>query len=238
MLSKFKTKKALKEHFQNLIHKIGLCESILKEHSEHYDEFIELFERHPKYDEKCKNIKDIMIRKNPVYNNLELIMKKEDDSTDDISYLMCVNGKGKNDLKTAMREAIQPQINDFKMKSKLICELCNSTISIHIDHHSDFTPFEKLYIDFMKINNLPIPTTFNSNKAHINCFKDEDKEFSKNWYEYHRLNVILRVLCKKCNLSQPKYKWTKSDILYNYKTILQNPDVVDKINEMFDNLEY
>jgi len=238
MLSNFKTQKALKEHFKGLIQKIGLCESILNEYPQHYNDFIELFKRHPNYDEKCQNIIDIMIRKNPVYNNLELIIKKEDDSIDDISYLVCVSGKPKNDLKTAMREAIQPQIDEFKSMSILICELCNSTTSIHIDHHSDFTPFEKLYIDFMNINKLPIPTSFNSNKAHINCFKEKDKEFSKSWYEYHRLNVSLRVLCKKCNQSQTRYNWKKSDILYNYKNILQNPDVVQKINEIFDNLEY
>lgn len=35
-----------------------------------------------------------------------------------------------------------------------------------------------------------------------------------------------------------KTKLTNSDILYNYKNILKNPDIVDKINEIFDNLEY
>ncbi len=123
MLSNFKTQKALKEHFKGLIQKIGLCESILNEYPQHYNDFIELFKRHPNYEIKCKNIIDVMIRKNPVYNNFELILKKQDGSIDDISYLMCVNGKRKNDLKTAMREAIQPQIDEFKSMSILICEL-------------------------------------------------------------------------------------------------------------------
>ena len=83
-----------------------------------------------------------------------------------------------------------------------MCELCGE--HDRIDHHSEKSPFAKLYVDFLDINRLP--TTFNDTKSHMKCFKELDYNFEKNWTQYHKENAILRTLCRKCNGSQKKYK--------------------------------
>ena len=45
--------------------------------------------------------------------------------------------------------SIQPQILEFKIKSKKECEFCNSKKNIEVDH---IMWFEKLYNDFITIN--------------------------------------------------------------------------------------
>jgi hypothetical protein len=205
-LAKFKTQKSLKEYFRGIIDTIGLCESIKGEYPNYYTDFLELFKRHPEYDNKCQNMIDIKIRKNPRYHQLELYIEKDDCYCIDISYNVCISGKGSNNLKKAMRNCIESQIEEFKQNNTGNCELCNSKIKIEVDHHSDLTPFKKLYCDFMDINKLSIPDEFDELESHSSSFKDKDKDFSNSWFNYHKQNVIFRFLCKKCNLSQKKYK--------------------------------
>ena len=204
-LTNFKTQKALKLYFRGVIDTIGLCESIKKEYPNYYIDFLELFKRHPEYNEKCNNMIDIKIRRNVKYHQLELYIEKNNGDCIDISYNVCITGKGSNNFKKAMRNCIESQILEFKLKNKGNCELCNSNIKIEIDHHSILTPFEKLCIDFMNINKLEIPNEFDDSDSNSPYFKEKDKEFSNNWFNYHKNNVILRLLCKKCNTSQKKY---------------------------------
>ncbi len=66
----------------------------------------------------------------------------------------------------------------------------------------------------------------------------DEKQFSK---EMLNNNNMTRKKFSKGNYYiylKEKKKLTNSDILYNYKNILQNPDIVDKINDIFDNLEF
>jgi hypothetical protein len=204
-LTIFKTQKALKQYFRDVIDYISLCESIKNEYPNYYLDFLELFKRHPEYNEKCNNMIDIKIRRNPKYHQLELYIEKNDGKCIDISYNACITGKGINNLKKAMRICIESQILEFKLNNNGNCELCNSNIKIEVDHHSDLTPFEKLYSDFMKINKLSIPNEFEDDISNAPCFKEKDKEFNNNWFNYHKDNVILRFLCKKCNGSRIKY---------------------------------
>ena len=171
-----------------------------------YSRFMKRFTGHK---EAWGQFVDIKINYNPVFKNqLEVYIIKENGDIDDVSVLRnCITGKPKDNLKIAMRVAIQPQIYQFRLnQSKLVCELCNNSEKIEIDHHSEKTPFAKLYIDFMEGNSLSIPTSFDDTDGHLKCFKKEDYNFEKIWFDYHKNNAILRILCKKCNSSQLKYK--------------------------------
>ncbi len=208
MLSQYTTQDKLKKHFRKKIDKIGKCDSIKTEHPTDYLEFCELFKRHSNYPDKFMDMKDIKIDYNPIYHtNLIVYIIKSNGEIDDVSVLNnCISGKPKDKLKIAMRVAIQPQIDYFRnIQTKLICEICNSTNKIEIDHHSELQPFAKLYNDFMITNKLKIPTEFDNTISCLKCFKETDKEFNEQWIKYHKENAILRMLCKECNNLQPKY---------------------------------
>ena len=80
-----KTQKELKEYVGNTIKRIGLCESIKSEYPEDYIFFLELFKRHPNYEEKVKDILDIKIRKNKIYNKQkEVLIEKENGEIVDV----------------------------------------------------------------------------------------------------------------------------------------------------------
>jgi hypothetical protein len=205
-LSQFKTQASLKAHFRETIDRIGECDSVKTKHSHAFLEFCEVFKRHPNYPDKFVGLVDIM----QGYNNNQLVVYiiKANGDIDNVSVMnSCITGKPKDNLKIAMRVAIQPQIYEFKnSQTRYICELCNETERIEIDHHSEKMPFAKMYNDFMEINKLPLPTSFDDTISHIKCFKETDNEFKNNWAVYHKKNAILRMLCRSCNGSQPRYK--------------------------------
>ena len=55
----------------------------------------------------------------------------------------------------------------------------------------------------------PLPNIFEANETHSKIFNNIDNEFEKSWIDFHRTNAILRVLCKKCNLSRKKSRRLK-----------------------------
>jgi len=208
-IQQFKTQKSLKEHFRNMIHKIGVCNSVKTEYAIEFEDFCEVFKQHSDYPEKFIGFVDIKINYNPVYKKeLVVYIIKEDGKIDDVSVLNnCITGKPKNNLKIAMRVSIEDQIKEYKNNNcKIFCEICHSYERLEVDHHSDISPFAKLYDDFMKMNNLPIPEKFDNTESHMKCFNELDRDFQKKWIQYHKENAVLRTLCSTCNNSQPKYK--------------------------------
>jgi len=204
-----KTQKSLKRHFREIIDKIGHCESVKTEYPQEFSDFCEVFERHSDYPDKFIGFFDIKINYNPGFKNqLVVYIIKNNGDIDDVSVMNnCITGKPKNNLKIAMRVSIQPQIDEYKNNNYIkVCELCGEHDKIEIDHHSEKTPFAKLYIDFMENITLPIPTSFDDTKSHMKCFKEIDYIFEERWIQYHKENAVLRMLCRACNCSQPKYK--------------------------------
>jgi hypothetical protein len=208
-LSQFKSQASLRQHFRGTIDKIGVCDSVKTKYPGEFLDFCEVFERHSDYPEKFIGLVDIKIDYNPVFvKQLEVSIIKEDGTVDDVSVMKnCITGKPKDNLKVAMRVSIQPQIDEFQNHNPVkVCEICGGHDRMEIDHHSEKSPFAKLYTDFLDINMLPIPTIFNDTQSHMKCFKEFDCNFQKNWAQYHKENAILRILCRKCNGSQTKYK--------------------------------
>lgn len=209
MLSHYTSQTTLKKHFREVIDSIGKCSSVKTKYPEYYLEFCEVFKRHSDYPNKFMDMEDIKIDYNPVYRKeLVVYIIKSNGEVDDVSVLKnCITGKPKDNLKIAMRVAIQPQIDEYRnAQQNLICELCNSTKRIEIDHHSILQPFAKLYHDFMMNTTLEIPTDFDNTIACLKCFKEKDNEFNDAWIQFHKEHALLRMLCKECNNSQPKYQ--------------------------------
>jgi len=208
-ISQFKTQISLKKHFREIIDRIGPCDSVKTEYPDEYKDFCEVFKRHSDYPGKFIGFVDINIDYNTEFKNqLVVYIIKNDMTVDDVSVLNnCITGKPKDNLKIAMRVAIQPQIEEYKNSNTIkVCEICGEHDRIEIDHHSEKSPFAKLYNDFMENNKLPIPTSFHDTKSHMKCFKEIDRDIKNSWVKYHKENSILRMLCRTCNCSQPRYK--------------------------------
>ena len=208
-ISQYKSQKSLKEYFRQVINEIDVCDSVKTNHLDKYLDFCEVFKRHPKYPDKFFNLVDVKIDHNPIYKNqLVVYIIKDNGEIDDVSVLnTCITGKNKNNLLVAMRVAIQPQIDEYRLKNKIkVCEKCGSTDRIEIDHHNEKIPFCKLEKDFININKIKIPTDFENTEGHLKCFKDEDTMFKEEWIKYHKENAILRMLCRKCNEYRPFIK--------------------------------
>jgi hypothetical protein len=208
-ISQFKTQVSLRKHFREIIDRIGVCDSLKTKHSSEFLDFCEVFKRHSDYPGKFIGFIDIKIDYNLEFKNqLVVYIKKENGTIDDVSVMNnCITGKPKDNLKTAMRVSVQPQIDEYKNNNYIkVCELCGEHKRIEIDHHSDKSPFAKLYIDFMEINKLHIPAEFDDTKSHMKYFKKTDYMFEEKWIKYHKETAILRMLCRSCNGSQHKYK--------------------------------
>ena len=208
LLSQFKTKVSKREHFRKKIDRIDECKSMKQEHPQDFLEFCEVFTGHERYHTKFSGMVDVFIRRNP-YNGGQLVVyiRKSDGTIDNVSVMDCIKGKSRDPLQVAARVSIQPQIDEYRRKHLLeACPLCGDRDSMQVDHHSEEMPFAKLYSDFMETTTLPIPTSFDNTKSHMKCFQISDSVFEQTWIQYHKENAIFRMLCGKCNQSQPKYK--------------------------------
>ena len=209
----FNSQKDCENYVRNLFSTIGLCSSIKK--TTHFDFIHDLVKRHPKYLEKCKNLKDFELVRNKFNKNaFELHLIRDDETVEDISWRICITGKTKTDkqlLFSALRYSIQEQIIEYKnnviIENCMLCQkvLCNG--DIHVDH---IIHFEKIANDFLNISlkNRHTPTTFDNSNDNSNRkkFKKEDIQFENDWKIYHKKNSNLRLVCKKCNLTREKWK--------------------------------
>lgn len=163
-----------KKYFTDKIHDVGVCESLQKTHVQLFTELVHLFQNHPDAPEKIKGLYDISIRKTQ-FGKLGLFIHT-DRGEEPISYCCCISKKPRQT--NLYREAIYPQILDFKKKVIMWkCENCQQDDSFfHIDH---IYPFKNLLNDFLKEN-----------------------DSIESWLVYHKDNARLQVLCEKCNLQK------------------------------------
>jgi len=206
MWKDFKTLKSKQEYFKNILNK-GLCSSLKNERIEDFNDCMEAFKLHSD-NTKLEGVIDICIvsnKKSMLYYEFNLI--KEDGSIIDISYRECFKKRTKEqeiafNLNSALRVAIEPQIEDFKKNIKIWkCNLCNSNVDIQIDH---ITLFKNLKEDFLNNNLINIPNMYEKDYYNRSIFRNKDKDIENRWCEYHKNNAKLRTLCKECNLTRKK----------------------------------
>ena len=204
----FRNKKDAKKHITNTIESIGTCSSI-KDHSiDIYNLFVDLFKRHPRYPEKTLGMIDIFITINSIDNGLVLNIKKEDGTTDNISYAQCFKPSKKDDFRTAMRVAIEYQIKRFREANLLKCKQCNTNSPYEryeVDHENHF---EEILDEFLKTTTLTKPSKFQDGDGEDNrkMFTLEDKEYENEWKLFHESKARLRILCRVCNQTRPHWK--------------------------------
>ena len=196
----FETKKKFEEYIKDLIkNKIGLCESLKS--TEYWEEILEFMKRHSEYDEKTKDLKDVIIRES-LWGNIELAIINNDNSITTFSYIHAIRGfrnTDKYELNCAMREAIYPQIINYRNNNHLECVNCGELENIQIDHINNFCDLRDNFLKICKIDNVKIPNSFERFNNIRRKFKEEDKTFYSNWIYYHQLNSQLQCLCSKCH---------------------------------------
>jgi hypothetical protein len=108
----------------------------------------------------------------------------------------------RKNLKTAMRQCIQPQVNFFKSLHDdvpLICENCDSTKKLQVDHILPFSLIRRKFIESVGSENLPDEFDW---EDCLPSFKKRDAEFSTGWCNFHKKFATYQILCKPCNLAK------------------------------------
>ena len=213
----YKSQSAFEVYVRGLIYiDIGECLDVAKCHPDKYIELLEVLKRHPEYLSKTENIKSLKIRRDKLNRSgLQLLIMNIDSSETDISWKTAITGKHtkfEHELRGAFRTSVDAQIKRFKANSKQKCGLCDRIYGeFHADH---IVHFEALVQDFLEIcakNEKKIPTILDSmtDGTFRRCFSTKDNSFKDEWYLYHENHASLRILCKTCNLTRPKFKKIK-----------------------------
>lgn len=205
----FKNKKEVDIYIRNkkkeIFKKVGLLKNMDCE-SPYFNFFMEIVNSHHNKEQKIGGGIEYFYFDNDFFNNTQLGIKNKEG----FSNISCIYSKitrklenCKNSFLTdVMRNAIYPQILQYKlMLSKpFFCYNCNSEASkFHIDH---IYPFSKIRDDFLiSVKNYKIPNKFRKIENTLD-FLDEDQNFKDDWIKYHFQNVSLQILCKECNLSK------------------------------------
>ena len=176
----FPSARAVHLHHRALLDRVGFTDSLKTADVAIYCEFLELFNRHHSYPRKLDYLVDVKVVPNrllPKCYELNLVKSKNGEQwTENISYRECCmpsSGAPKNVIKRAMRNAIVPQLMDFRRANthRMRCALCQSRESIKVDHH---TPtFAELYHTFLD-GRTDVPTTFSKGDNYLVGFRDTD----------------------------------------------------------------
>jgi hypothetical protein len=199
---------------RNKLIEIGITKSVKDKSIDIYNFFIDLCKRHPRQDEKLKNIVDFQVKPDALSKKgLALNIINNDGTTTEISWRICVTGKGHTSeqlYNRALRQTISSQIQSYREKNDTnitICSICNNCLidkKFHIDHEIHFA---KLVDDFTNLHNIIIPSEYNKLPITFErTFITNDEWIGNLFYDYHLEHAILRVLCEKCNLTGEKYK--------------------------------
>jgi hypothetical protein len=211
----FKTQKDCEIYTRKILTELGMTNSVKIKNEEYFNFLLLLCKRHPYYLEKLNKFVDFQIYQDALNKRgLALNIVNNDNTYTEISWRICISGKGKSQktlFNSALRQCISYQIKEFRDSSDLsYCRECNCSLNDktpHIDHHE--IQFIKLVENFLELNKETIVIPVEYNKKNITfetLFKDEDIWIGKLFENYHLQNATLRVLCETCNLTREKYK--------------------------------
>jgi len=194
-LSKFKTQKEATAYVRNLLVNTPYGISL-------NPEFEDILKHHPNYERKIGvGLKHFVISQDIYYHKC-IVIHRTDDTFETFSWVICCKNSTPEqryhyNLKDAMREAVNEQINEFRHQAILKCEFCNSTTNLEVDHIYLFSEMSK---EFLKKNEAP--TTFG--KCPVTLRSTIEGDFRTKWEVYHKKHATLRILCKPCNIGRNK----------------------------------
>lgn len=210
----FKSQGQCRKYVQDLLKSVGVTKSVKNADCNSFTFLTLLCQRHPNKDTKLNNFNDFVIERNAMNRKAYALFVMDcNGNKQDISWIQCISGKPKShkqELTSALRNAIQYQIDDFKktIVNRRMCQNCRCSIQDipHI-HHAGIE-FEDIAQQFLlSIDNLNVPQEFDDEKkTNVRVFKPQDRLFMEQWQVFHQEHAHLQNVCQKCNLSTLKVK--------------------------------
>lgn len=205
----FNTKKSLREKCQDILRRHDPGESLPHEDQRFLTRLVATY--HPEADLKIgAGISRVRIDRDG-YGYKCFWLDRVDGTTTDFSFNSCITHPSlEKDAKAAFRNAIFPDIQEFKMQRILEVTHCEysgvplENVEVHVDHKPPNT-FEALLLNFMSSkgiiwNDVPVNPTHDG----VAGSWLDDSELESEWRDYHNANAELRLVSKRANLSDIK----------------------------------
>lgn len=204
----FKSKKELENYTRDLLFSVRENLHDAFEITNDKLQFIkELFKRHPDYAEKCgSGIDKVFVQGDKLNKKASYVfIKRTDASKTDISWRICVSGKGKTTKaiqNEILRKSIEDQVLRFRKETINVCNSCDIECKEYdVDHYdAEFCDIVKQFLE-----QYQLPTEFKETD-HGHAFRDEDIELEIKWKNFHLEKAKLQKLCKACH-KRKTYKW-------------------------------
>ena len=157
--TEYKTQGEFGKFVEKFIADIGICNDIKNVYNDKYGILIKILERHPNWNSKSENMRNIKIISNVLNRKALEIWIIKDDGEIDISWRCAITGKGKskkNELMSAMRVSVREQTYNFRRNCGIYCcELCGNNENLEVDHNDEKnSAFDELAFNFIKENNV------------------------------------------------------------------------------------
>ena len=155
---------------------------------------------HPTLEEKVGcGVDHIYVARNKEKPTYGFFIVRTDGSDTDIGFTYPLKNKEESDRIAAYREAIYPQIVQFRCDNRPPYPDCE------VDHHAPMT-FKKIVSDFIKLHGKGDigPTVDNQMGRRL-----ADEEHEKLWQEYHQEHAVLRYLTKEQHKKETKKQYDK-----------------------------
>ena len=207
----FPSKKKLIERCQKILHGYKVKETLPENDTRFLNSLINNY--HPESELKIGcGVKRMWIDSNE-YGGIGFYLERFDGSSTDWSFMKSINNPSKwHDFRAACRNAIMDQTIEYKMKrfeEERYIECCLTGEQLFVDTaHTDHEPprtFDallKVFLQKSKIdyNTIQIDPTYDNK---VGCWLS-DVNFSKRWFDFHKLNAKFRLTSRTGNLSHSK----------------------------------
>ncbi len=209
----FRTKKAAKDFFKDMLARYADGDDINEEDSAHLDK---LLERHPEAAQKIGCGITRFFRQRTEKGTSCFWLERTDGTQTEFSYPTCVDAKGKSlyqEFAEACREAVQPDLIATKRdyfgehandEGKVACDVTGEMIKFdesHLDHKKPMT-FQVIVRTFIAANSI-VPSREMLSEPKDQQFSTTfvDDEMASKFREYHHNLAQLRVIKGRLNLS-------------------------------------
>lgn len=209
----FRTKKAAKDFFKEMLARYADGDEISEEDSAHLDK---LLERHPEAAQKIGCGIKRFYRQRTEKGTSCFWLERTDGTHTEFSYPTCVDAKGKSlyqEFAEACREAVQPDLVATKRayfgehadaEGRVACDLTGELIKFdesHLDHKKPMT-FQVIVRTFMIANSItPSREVLSEPQDQQFSTTFTDDNLANKFRDYHHSLAQLRVIKSRLNLS-------------------------------------